>query len=113
MKLTLIGIFKMISIDVGNIRNSTYGNMICNLTYAEHRELDDLRDLIVRSVYLEVKKGKHFVEDIRIDNFDFLQIIITELQMKGFDAYFYVYGGTGGEPRYYTLTIDWKLGNKR
>ncbi|HHV6356677.1 TPA: hypothetical protein ACUMPZ_001910 [Haemophilus influenzae] len=103
----------MISIDVGNIRNSTYGNMICNLTYAEHRQLDDLRDLIVRSVYLQVKKGKHFVENIRIDNFDFLQIIITELQMKGFDAYFHVYGGTGGEPRYYTLTIDWKLGNKR
>lgn len=113
MKLKLIGGFKMISIDVGNIRHSTYANMISNLTYVEHRKLDCLRDLIVRSVYMEVKKGKHFVEDIRIDNFDFLQIIITELQMKGFNVYFYVYGGTGGEPRYYTLTIDWKLGNER
>ena len=107
----------MISIDVCAMRQRTYRQLVSKLTEEQCVRLGDLRSKIVGKVNEAVYTGKWSVEDIRVDNFELLQIIIAELQMKGFKAWYV----SRHEPvelhdgvirnYYYLLDIKWALEN--
>ncbi len=107
----------MINIDVCAMRQRTYYSMLRKLTESEIEKLNDLRKTVIEAVTKAVYTGKWCVENIRVDDFELLQLIIIELQMKGFKAWYV----NQNEPvvlkdgvvrnYYYTLDINWELEN--
>ena len=107
----------MIDITVDCMRYNTYCSMLRKLTKEQCVQLGDLRSKVVGKVGEAVYTGKWSVKDIRIDDFELLQLIIVELQMKGFKAWYV----SQDEPiilkdgvvrnYYYTLEIKWELEN--
>lgn len=107
----------MININVGDMQQHTYYFMLRKLTESETEKLNVLRKTVVEAVAKAVYTGKWCVENIRVDDFELLQLIIIELQMKGFKAWYV----NQDEPvvlkdgvvrnYYYTLDIKWELEN--
>lgn len=106
----------MINIGAGDMQQRTYYSMLRKLTESETEKLNDLRKTVIEAVTKAVFVGKWSIDNIRIDNFDLLKLIIIELQMKDFKAWYVSHT----EPielkdgvyrnRYYTLEINWELG---
>lgn len=106
----------MINIGAGDMQQRTYYSMLRKLTESETEKLNDLRKTVIEAVTKAVFVGKWSVDNIRIDNFDLLKLIIIELQMKDFKAWYVSHT----EPielkdgvyrnHYYTLEINWELG---
>lgn len=107
----------MIDIDALSMQRRTYRRLIGKLTEDQIEKLANLQKYVVKSITEAVYTGNWYVEDIRIDDFELLQIIITELQMKGFKAKhvtLYEVAKLKDEVirnKYYTLDIKWELEN--
>ena len=107
----------MINVDLINIQRRTYRRLLSHLTNVQVDRLINIEQLVTRSINDAVYVGKWRVENIRIDDFDVLKLIIIDLQMKGFKAWYVSHT----EPiefkdavcrhHYYTLGIDWELGD--
>lgn len=105
----------MINVNLIDIQRRTYRRLLAKLTPMQLERLANYENLIFRSINNAVFEGKWCVDNIRIDNFDMLQLIITDLQMKGFKAWYV----SQTEPiefkdgvyrnHYYTLEINWEL----
>ena len=107
----------MINIDALSMQRRTHRRLLGKLTEDRIEKLANLQKYVVKSITEAVYTGNWYVEDIRVDDFELLQIIIAELQMKGFKAkYVSLY-----EPvklrnevirnYYYMLEIKWELEN--
>lgn len=107
----------MIDIDALSMQRRTYRRLIGKLTEDQIEKLANLQKYVVKSITEAVYTGNWYVEDIRIDDFELLQIIIAELQMKGFKAKYvtlYEVAKLKNEVirnNYYTLNIKWELEN--
>ena len=103
----------MINIGAGDMQQRTYYSMLRKLTESEIEKLNDLRKTVTEAVTKAVYTGKWCVENIRIDNFDLLQIIMVDLQMKGFKVgYVSEYENSMSKRMpYYNLEINWELGD--
>lgn len=107
----------MIDIDALSMQRRTYRRLIGKLTEDQIEKLANLQKYVVKSITEAVYTGNWYVEDIRIDDFELLQIIIAELQMKGFKAKYgalYEVAKLNNEVirnYYYMLEIKWKLEN--
>lgn len=107
----------MINIGAGDMQQRTYYAMLRKLTESETEKLNDLRKTVTDAVTKAVYTSNWSVKNIRVDDFELLQFIIIELQMKGFKAWYVSHT----EPiefkdsvyrnRYYTLEINWELEN--
>lgn len=107
----------MINIDALSMQRRTHRRLLGKLTEDQIEKLANLQKYVVKSITEAVYTGKWYVEDIRVDDFELLQIIIAELQMKGFKAkYVNLYEPVKFENevhrnRYYTLDVKWELEN--
>ena len=107
----------MINIDALSMRQRTYRRLLGKLTQEQIERLANLQKYVVKSITEAVYTGKWCVENIRVDDFELLQLIIVELQMKGFKAkYVSQYEPIelkDGVVRnyYYMLEIKWELEN--
>lgn len=107
----------MIDIDALSMQRRTYRRLIGKLTEDQIEKLANLQKYVVKSITEAVYTGNWYVEDIRIDDFELLQIIIAELQMKGFKTKYvtlYEVAKLKNEVirnNYYTLDIKWELEN--
>lgn len=103
----------MINISAGYMQQRTYYSMLRKLTESETEKLNDLRKTVIEAVTKAVYSSKWCVKNIRIDNFDLLKLIIIELQMKGFKAWYVSQFENSMSKRipYYNLEIDWELEN--
>lgn len=107
----------MINVNLIDIQRRTYRRLLSQLTNVQVERLINFEQLVTRSINDAVYVGKWRVENIRIDDFDVLKLIIIDLQMKGFKACYV----SQSEPvefkdavcrhHYYTLGIDWELGD--
>lgn len=107
----------MINVNLIDIQRRTYRRLLSQLTNVQIERLINFEQLVTRSINDAVYVGKWCVENIRIDDFDVLKLIIIDLQMKGFKAW-YVSQSEHVEFKdavcrhhYYTLGIDWELGD--
>lgn len=107
----------MINVNLIDIQRRTYRRLLSQLTNVQVERLINFEQLVTRSINDAVYVGKWCVENIRIDDFDVLKLIIIDLQMKGFKAWYVSHT----EPielkdgvyrnHYYTLEINWELGD--
>lgn len=107
----------MINVDLVNMQKCTYRRLLSRLSEIQLDTLANLENAVTRAIEDAVFVGKWSVDNIRIDNFDLLKLIIIELQMKGFKAWYV----SQDEPvilkdgvvrnHYYTLYIKWELEN--
>ena len=107
----------MISIGAGDMQRRTYRALLSKLTEEQCVQLGDLRSKIVGKVNEAVYTGKWSVTNIRVDDFELLQLMIVELQIKGFKAWYVsedesvILKDGVIRNRYYTLEINWELGD--
>lgn len=107
----------MINVNLIDIQRRTYRRLLSRLSEMQLDTLANLENAVTRAIEDAVFVGKWSVNNIRIDNFDLLKLIIMELQMKGFKAWYVSHT----EPiefkdgvyrnHYYTLEINWELEN--
>lgn len=103
----------MINLDIDNIQRRTYRRLITKLTNIQVETLINLEQFVTRSINDAVYAGKWCVDNIRIDDFDVLRIIMADLQMKGFKVgYVSEYENSISKRMpYYNLEINWELEN--
>ena len=107
----------MINVNLIDIQRRTYRRLLSQLTNVQVERLINFEQLVTRSINDAVYVGKWCVENIRIDDFDVLKLIIIDLQMKGFKAWYVSqsepveFKDTVCRHYYYTLGIDWELGD--
>ena len=107
----------MININVDDIRQSTYYSMLRKLTEEKAEKLCYLRNHISGIVRSMTYDSKWFADEIRIDEFDLVQILLYELQIKGFKVKYVSqnqcinFEGEIHKIHYYTLEIKWELEN--
>ena len=101
----------MININVDDMRQRTYHSMLRKLTEEKAEKLCYLRNHISDVVRSTTYDNKWSAYPIRIDDFDLVQILLYELQIKGFKVGYVSEYENSMSKRvpYYNLEINWEL----
>lgn len=74
----------MIAIDVLSMRQRTYNSFLSKLSDVQLEGLRGLRKTVIEAITEAAHSGEYTVYKLRIDDFQLLQIIMAELEIKGF-----------------------------
>lgn len=100
----------MICIDVLSMRQRTYNSFLSKLSDIQLEGLRGLRKTVIEAITEAAHSGEYNVYKLCINDFQLLQIIMAELEMKGFkvSASSSTQYPKDGEPFfYYEININW------